>query len=297
MKKYFHIIVYIAVLILSPVSAGAADINWVTESYRAATLANIDGDISDVGGKYGPPFPRVDEKNGPPFPVSSQAVALVPGEACAHGTSDITSSIMDVYAKACVFGGGDYTSNSYAEASFTGTFIAEDSLFLFDYSFSNSYHDNWITMTDLTDGTVINNVYFDGLDGTIEVPVYEGHTIEVEYGLSTSSFSDGYEEINETTMNYSMSIGCDAQPVLNDRTGLVYESFQAAYDDPQTADGDVIFSQAVVLRQNINLNRNISVTIDGGYDCAHSYVIGKTTIDGDVTINNGSSIYKDIIIN
>ncbi len=290
--KYFHTIVYIAILLLVSVTAGAADISWETESYRAATLANIEDYVGDPGGPFGPPYPREDEKYGHPLPLYSQAVALVPGQSCAHAMSDVESSMMmEVYAKACAYGAG--TSNSYAEASFTGTFVAGSKLFLFDYSFDHNYYDissleQWITMTDLTDGTVFSNVFFDGLDGTIELPVLEGHTIEVEFGLSASAFSDGLEDINETTMNYSMSIVYKPIRIYN---GPYYNLLQTAYDE--ALNNETIQILAVSLTGDWNINQLISVTLESGYNDILTVADGITTLLGNMTISDGDLTIAD----
>ncbi len=288
-KKYFHIIVYTAVLLM-PMTAGAAVINWVTDSYKAATLANIDGYVGNVGGRYGPPYPREDVKYGLPLPVYAQAIALVPGEACSHGTSDITSSIMKVYAKACVETVG-LSANSYAEASFTGTFIVENNLFLFDYSFSSSDHGNWLTITDVTDGIVFSNVYFDGLDGTLEVPVNQGHTIEVQFGLSTSAVTDVYEDIHETLMNYSMSVVSMPVRINN---GPYYISPQAAYNE--AVNNETIQILAVSLTGDLNINQPISVTLESGYNNIFTIADGTTTLVGNMTVSDGELTIADGIL-
>ncbi len=297
-KKNFHIVVCFAVLLLIPVTAETADINWATESYGAATLANIDGYVGDPGGPFGPPWPREDEKFGPPFPVFSSAVALIPGGgSCSHGISDITSSIMEVYAKACVQHGG-VTSNSYAEASFTGTFIAENTFFLLDYSFVNDYFssshiEQWIAMKDLTDGTVFNNVYFDGLNGTIEVPLYVGHTIEVEFGLRSSAYAslEDFEldlEISETSINYSMSVVSMPIRIFD---GPYYNSLQTAYDD--ALNNETIQILAVSLTGDLNINQPISVTLESGYNNIFTVADGITTLEGTMTVSDGDLTIVD----
>jgi hypothetical protein len=198
--------------------------------------------------------------------------------------------MMEVYAKACAYGAG--TSNSYAEASFTGTFTAEDNLFLFDYSFSSPYADminnKWITIQDLTEETVFDNVFFDGLDGTIEVPVYEGHTIEVVFGLSTSSFSDGLEDINETTMNYSMSVVSMPVRIYN---GPYYNSLQVAYDEALY--NETIQILAVSLTGDLNINQPISVTLESGYNDIFTIADGITTLVGNMIVSDGDLTIAD----
>ncbi len=273
-KKRFHIIVCIAVLLLVPVTAGAADINWTTESYRVVAGAYIDGIGHEV------------ERFGPPLPIYADAVER--DGACAHGTSTISSSEMYVRTDAC--SSGERSAYSSAEASFAGTFTAENTLFLLDYSFVSNYLDNWITMTDLTDGIVFNNVYFDGLDGTIEVPVYEGHIIEVEYGMKSSSSDDGGESEApyETTMNYSMSVVHKPIRIYN---GPYYNSLQAAYDE--ALNNETIQILAVSLTGDLNINQPISVTLESGYDDIFTAADGITTLVGNMTVSDGDLTIAD----
>ncbi len=265
----------IAAFLLVPLTAGAADINWATESYRVVAVADIEGYVTE------------DENFGPPLPIYADAAEAFLG-GCAHGTSYIASSTMYMRTAACAQPG--VSSYSSAEASFAGTFIADNTLFLFDYSFVSSYLDNWITMTDLTDGTVFNNVYFDGLDGTIEVPVYEGHTIEVEFGQKSSSYTLGGEGeiVNETTMNYSMSVVYKPIRIYN---GPYYNSLQAAYDE--ALHNETIQILAVSLTGDLNINQPISVTLESGYNNIFTIANGITTLVGDMIVSDGDLTIAD----
>ncbi|HDH11382.1 MAG TPA: hypothetical protein ENG83_04150 [Nitrospirae bacterium] len=61
-------------------------------------------------------------------------------------------------------------------------------------------------------------------------------------------------------------------------------------------DGDTIQAQALTFTENLNFNRNISVTLEGGYDCNYSAIIGNTTLNGNMTISNGTITTENLII-
>lgn len=73
-----------------------------------------------------------------------------------------------------------------------------------------------------------------------------------------------------------------------------YASLQAAYD--VAAANDVIQMLAQDYTGNLNANRNISVTIEGGKTCDYLTTLGNTTFRGMMTIINGTVTVKDIVL-
>lgn len=69
-------------------------------------------------------------------------------------------------------------------------------------------------------------------------------------------------------------------------SSVYYPSFQRAYN--AVLDGDILQSQDEILIGEFNLNRDISVTINAGYDCNYSVDSGETIIKGNVEITDGS---------
>lgn len=57
-----------------------------------------------------------------------------------------------------------------------------------------------------------------------------------------------------------------------------YPSFHEAII--AAVDGDVIQSNAVVISESSTYNRDISIKLEGGYDCNYSTIIGDTTLNG-----------------
>jgi PKD repeat protein len=75
-----------------------------------------------------------------------------------------------------------------------------------------------------------------------------------------------------------------------------YSSLQTAYNIAIA--GDVIQSQAALFIENLNAGdiNNKSITIEGGYDCGYTDVIGKTALKGQATISKGTNRIKNLVI-
>jgi len=73
-----------------------------------------------------------------------------------------------------------------------------------------------------------------------------------------------------------------------------YSTLQDAYN--AALDGDIIQSQAVELTENLSVNLSKTVTLDGGYDCDFTTVVGKTSLKGAITITNGKVEIKNFIL-
>ncbi len=98
----------------------------------------------------------------------------------------------------------------------------------------------------------------------------------------------GYILNNTDCNDNDVNIYPGGPPVRITRTSKYYSFLQAAYDDPETADGDTIQSQAVTLIENPNFHLNKLITIQGGYDCDYSTQTGKTMLNGNMTISDGT---------
>ncbi len=84
--------------------------------------------------------------------------------------------------------------------------------------------------------------------------------------------------------------------IKNSRTSTVYPSLQAAYDS--AISGDTIQVQAGKLSQNLTVNRDISITLSGGYDPDYSYYAGYTSIKGMIQTQpgGGSMTIKNFLL-
>lgn len=88
---------------------------------------------------------------------------------------------------------------------------------------------------------------------------------------------------------------CSTLPVRISRTSPVYySSLQVAYNF--AVSGDTIESHAGVLNENLDINLNKEVTFTGGYNCNYSSVSGSTTLNGNLSISNGSAAIENITV-
>ena len=126
-------------------------------------------------------------------------------------------------------------------------------------------------------GYAIESVYVDGVSqGAISSYTFSN--------IAASHTIDAYFRIDPNA--------CSNQSVrLARATSVYFTSLQAAYN--AATDGDVIQAQTQLLTENLNANRNIAVTIDGGYTCNYgsnpdvTYLLGSATLSsGTVTMKN-----------
>ncbi len=104
--------------------------------------------------------------------------------------------------------------------------------------------------------------------------------------------SDGSEDtLTKTNLITMNSGGCQNAPV---RIGAAdYSTLQDAYNN--AVDGDIIKSQAISFTGDLNSDRNITVSVVGGYSCDYSTNnSGTTIISGSVLAGNGVLIFDKI---
>lgn len=82
--------------------------------------------------------------------------------------------------------------------------------------------------------------------------------------------------------------------VKNTRSNTTYSNIHDAYSAAQN--GDQLLCQGVRITDNFSADRNISITIDGGFDCTFGSNPDKTTLVGAPVISNGTVTWKNFII-
>ncbi len=90
---------------------------------------------------------------------------------------------------------------------------------------------------------------------------------------------------------------CSSKPVrIAAATPRYFDTIQAAYN--AAADGDVIQTRAGTFAENLELNRNISVTLSGGYDCGYAGRLQNAQLVGMLSDNAGTLTIEsfDIVI-
>jgi subtilisin family serine protease len=85
------------------------------------------------------------------------------------------------------------------------------------------------------------------------------------------------------------------QPVkISSVSGSGFSSLQAAYE--AVAQGDSIQMLAQTFTENLFLNRPVSVTLTGGYDSTYTGPQGVTTINGTMTVSDGTVTVANLVI-
>jgi hypothetical protein len=97
--------------------------------------------------------------------------------------------------------------------------------------------------------------------------------------------------------NKNLTAGYDSckYPVrINGGTPVYYSSLQAAYDAAGVS--DTIQSRDVLLSGDLNVDRDIPVILEGGYNCDYTAVSGNTTVLGIVTISDGQIEIGNVVV-
>ncbi len=304
---------------------------WNSEDYHASGGASYwsdtNGSSSDSCDAYSPPL-QIPVNCTAAVSLSSCLFGpLWKGELCqeAIGTGTINTAEMVVSTSAfdILWDGTNITDvNSNALDEFIGVFNASHDLFQFSYSYVYDLHadccgvpditrsDNningWLRVTDLTDSVILlddtflnigASCYADVTDSGMDqlsVLLTVGHDIEVEFGIDGYSSVSGSYSLGSSDLNlqYETAMRCVDPPVINSRIAEYYASFQAGYDNPALLNGDAIKSQALEIEGDLAVNRGLAVIFESGYNCDYSSIIGRTTLNGNVTISDGLVIIE-----
>jgi hypothetical protein len=124
---------------------------------------------------------------------------------------------------------------------------------------------------------------------------------------SGSSFS-GWRGACSGTASCTVQIGGDREVVavfISTTTGnpgpvqlnnQYFALLQDAYSSLLANASAVIFANALVVTENLVFDRDISVTLKGGYDNSFGASSGLTLLKGTLTITSGSVIMENIVI-
>ena len=100
----------------------------------------------------------------------------------------------------------------------------------------------------------------------------------------------------ETRTNYIIIQICPNLPVrIAGASPTYYSTLQAAYD--AAVNGNTIESQAIRFIGNLSANRNISITLEGGYDCIYTgNNLSETLLKGMITTGSGTVTIENFIL-
>ncbi len=112
----------------------------------------------------------------------------------------------------------------------------------------------------------------------------------------TYSFTVQVTDANGNTASMSLSIEViDPLVKIPGAAQPYYSLIQDAYNN-SAADGDEIQCRASTFAENLNFDRNITITLKGGYDSGFMSNLSSTTINGSLTISNGTITVENIVI-
>jgi hypothetical protein len=114
-------------------------------------------------------------------------------------------------------------------------------------------------------------------------------------GFALTSVSAGHNAASDgTNMGADISVVGMKQVKIKE-TGAVYFTITNAYS--VASDNNTILMRAMVYYDNLNLSREVPVTLAGGYDSAFSSNTGLTTINGSITIGgSGKALIENLIL-
>ena len=129
----------------------------------------------------------------------------------------------------------------------------------------------------------------DGIDNDCDTFIDEGFTDTDEDGLADCFDSD---DDNDGIPDMSDTCPLIMPARITGASTVYYPTIWEAYSNASS--NDTIQCHDILYIGDFTATRNIPVTIQGGYDCAYSIVSGVTSIEGNMTINDGKVTIENI---
>jgi len=130
----------------------------------------------------------------------------------------------------------------------------------------------------------------DGWAGAGQNPTHTYENPGIYTVSLTATNAAGYD--TETKNDYITVNPCANSPVkLNTQ---YFNSIQLTYDS--ASNGDIVQVQALDFTEDLIIDRGITFTLSGGYNCDYSANPGYTTVTGCITIYSGTMDIENIII-
>jgi PKD repeat protein len=151
-----------------------------------------------------------------------------------------------------------------------------------------------VQFTDISIGYV-SNWSWDFGDGTYSTSQNPTHIYSTQGGYTVTLTATGPGgSDDEAKQNFIMVYTCFPAVRIAGATPAYFSSIQAAYN--VAVDGDIIQSQATLIGENLNFNRDISVALEGGYDCGYEAMAGNTILVGLLAIEDGEAVIENFQI-
>jgi hypothetical protein len=164
---------------------------------------------------------------------------------------------------------------------------------------AGSYYEPKLVTLSCSDasGYPCQKVYYttDGTTPTIFSAVYSA-PFNISETMTLKFFGEDFAGNTEPVKTAAYIIDALLCPNPLVRIGsTAYTTLQAAYN--AAADGNIIQCRNLAFTENLSINRNIAVTLEGGWDCGYTTnAEDKTIIGGSLTITAGRLTLKNFII-
>jgi hypothetical protein len=122
----------------------------------------------------------------------------------------------------------------------------------------------------------------DNLDNNCDSYIDEGYTDTDGDGMADCVDSD---DDNDCIGDFSDNCPLTMPALITGTPTAYYPTIWDAYSN--ATNNDTIQCQDIIYVGDFTAGRNITVSIQGGYDCSYSTVPGVTSIEGNIIINNG----------
>jgi tripartite motif-containing protein 71 len=187
----------------------------------------------------------------------------------------ITSAEISDSSPTSIFSGSPVSGMTPLTVNFTNSSTGYDQPLTYEWDFNND---------GTVDSTAQNPSYAYDDPGTYSVTL----TVRDSDGSTDSLSRSNYISVsNDTCSNLPVRIAGAVPEYFN----TLQEAYNAA------TEGNTIQSRAIVFTENPDINLNKAVTLEGGYDCDYLSSNGSTTINGSMTISNGTVTMGNCIFN
>ena len=180
-------------------------------------------------------------------------------------------------------------SDSTPTAAFTADTTSGTGYFTVTFTNNSTGYDQALTYAWDLDGDGIT-------DSTFENPSHT-YTVPAAYDVAlTVTDSDGSTDTLTITNFITLQAGIQGCYISPVKKGMsLYTEVQNAYN--AASEGDTIELQDTdMYADSLNISRDVTVTIKGGYNCDYTGRTGTTTINGNLTITTGTLTLEDIVI-
>ena len=152
-----------------------------------------------------------------------------------------------------------------------------------------------ITINGSNFGAIQGGSYvdFNGVQGTVGYWSDTQIVVTVPPGATSGSMRVVTPQGTSSNVSFTVYPSTCAAPIKV--AGTNYYTIQDAYNNAATG-STLQITEGLFNAGSLEFNRNISTRVTGGYDCGYSAKTGYSTVDGTVTIKDGSVTVEGLII-